>query len=94
MKKINKGKIKELFFDLRYRLAYMIFPEIFDDFDDMEERLSGLLDHVTGGLLSKTNYTLQTMISSANDYQQRCCDECEYYLAANQTEKEGEENDR
>ena len=78
--------MKEWFYRLRFKLAYWICPEFFDD---MEERFSGLLCHTTGGLLSKTNYTLQGMITAVDDYQQRCCDECEYYLNAHQTEKGG-----
>ena len=32
---------------------------------------------MTGGLLSKTNYTAQEMISAAEDYQQKVCGECD-----------------
>ena len=35
---------------------------------------SEFLCHMTGGALSKTNYTAQAMISAAEDYQQRICD--------------------
>ena len=38
---------------------------------------SEFLCHMTGGLLSKTNYTAQEMISAADDYQQRVCGECD-----------------
>ena len=76
--------MKEWFYRLRLRLAYWICPEYFDD---IEERLSGLLWHTTGGLLSKTNYTLDEMIRAVDDYQQRCCDECEYYLVDNPIEE-------
>ena len=39
---------------------------------------SEFLCHMTGGLLSETNYTSQAMISAAEDYQQRVCDnDCE-----------------
>lgn len=85
--------MKEWFYRLRFRLAYWICPEFVDD---IEERLSGLLCHTTGGLLGKTNYTLQGMITAVDDYQQRCCDECEYYqdcIAREEAEaklKEGE----
>ena len=44
---------------------------------EMERQLnefSEFLCHVTGNLLSKTNYTAQAMISAAEDYQQRVCD--------------------
>ena len=76
----------EWFYRIRLRLAYLICPEYFED---MEERLSGLLCHTTGGLLSKTNYTLDGMIGAVNDYNQRCCEECEYYIECCQ---EGEDN--
>ena len=38
---------------------------------------SEFLCHMTGGLLSKTNYTAQEMISAAEDYQQKVCGECD-----------------
>ena len=47
---------------------------------EMEKRLnefSEFLCHMTGNLLSKTNYTAQAMISAAEDYQQRVCDDCD-----------------
>lgn len=71
--------MKEKLKKLRYRIAYLIAPDLIDD---LEERLSGLLCHVTGGLLSKANYPLKTMITYADDYQQCICDECD--------EKQGE----
>lgn len=40
-------------------------------------RFSEFLCHMTGGLLSKTNYTAQEMISAAEDYQQNVCGECD-----------------
>ena len=48
---------------------------------EMEKQLnefSKFLCHMTGNLLSKTNYTAQAMINAAEDYQQRVCDnDCE-----------------
>ena len=47
---------------------------------EMEKQLnefSEFLCHMTGGLLSKTNYTAQEMISAAEDYQQNVCGECD-----------------
>ena len=44
---------------------------------EMEKQLnefSEFLCCMTGNLLSKTNYTAQAMISAAEDYQQRVCD--------------------
>ena len=69
--------MKEWFRKLRYNLAYLIAP---DWIDDLEHRLSSLLCEVTGNRLSKPYYPLETMISETRDYQQKCCDECEYYL--------------
>ena len=47
---------------------------------EMEKQLnefSEFLCYMTGGLLSKTNYTAQEMISTAEDYQQNVCGECD-----------------
>lgn len=47
---------------------------------EMQKRLnesSEFLCYMTGGLLSKTNYTAQEMISAAEDYQQKGCGECD-----------------
>ena len=65
--------MKTMFKRFRYWLAYAIAPDLIID---LEERLSGLLCHVTGWMLSKTNYSVETMIAAADDYQQRVCDEC------------------
>lgn len=77
--------MKEWFRRLRYKLAYRIAP---DWIDDLEYRLSGLLCEVTGGRLSKSYYPLEIMTSCARDYQQECCDECEYYLECRKREEE------
>ncbi len=69
--------MKEWFTKLRYKLAYLIAP---DWIDDLEDRLSVLLCEVTGGRLSKAYYPLEIMVSYVRDYQQECCDECEYYI--------------
>ena len=48
--------------------------------EEMQKQLnefSEFLCHMTGGLLSKTNYTAQEMISTAEDYQQNVCGECD-----------------
>ena len=47
---------------------------------EMEKQLnefSEFLCHMTGNLLSKTNYTAKDMIAAAEDYQQRICDDCD-----------------
>lgn len=48
------------------------------DMDCQLEEFSRFLCNQTGGLLSKTNYSAETMISYAEDYQQRVCnDSCD-----------------
>lgn len=37
---------------------------------------SSFLCEMTGGRMSKTNYTVQAMVSEANDHFERICDEC------------------
>jgi hypothetical protein len=76
--------MKEWLRKLRYKLAYIIAP---DWIDDLEHRLSGLLCEVTGSRWSKAYYPLDVMISCVNDYQQKCCDECEYYLEYKKNEE-------
>ena len=78
-------KLKEAFRDFRYGLAYLIAP---DWIDDLEYRLSVFLCNQTGGRLSKCYYTIDTMISAAKDYQQRLCDESEYYIAYEERNRE------
>ena len=68
--------MKEWFRKLRYKLAYLIAPEWIDD---LEDRLSGLLCEVTGGLLSKCYYPLNVMVGEARNYRERECRECEWY---------------
>lgn len=75
MKEIQK--LKEAFKKFRYGLAYLIAP---DWIDDLEYRFSSFLSNQTGNILSKCYYNVNVMISVANDYQQRICDECEYYI--------------
>lgn len=48
--------------------------------EEMQKHLnefSEFLCRMTGGLLSKTNYTAQEMISASEDYQQKVCGECD-----------------
>ena len=60
---------------LRWALAYFIAP---DYYDDLAGRFAQFLYFATGGLLSKTNYSLRTMLDAMNDYNERVCDKCEY----------------
>lgn len=63
----------EWFRNLRWRIAYFLAS---DWIDDLEYRFSVFLCEQTGGRMSKTNYTVEAMISVANDYQMEICDDC------------------
>lgn len=65
--------LKEWLRKIRYKIAYFIAP---DWVDDLENRFSVFLCEQTGSRLSKCYYSIETMRSAANDYQQRLCDEC------------------
>ena len=57
---------------------------------EMQKQLnefSEFLCHMTGGLLSKTNYTAKEMIYAAEDYQQKMCGECDLRTELGQKEK-------
>jgi hypothetical protein len=59
--------------------------------EEMQKQLnmfSEFLCHMTGGLLSKTNYTAQEMISAAEDYQQKVCGECDLRAELEQVKRE------
>ena len=43
---------------------------------------------MTGGRMSKTNYTVQAMVSEANDHFESVCDECSDRKALAEVEKE------
>lgn len=45
--------------------------------DELEAKLSMLLDHVTGGRFAKSTYSIAEMKSFADDYQQSECEMCE-----------------
>jgi hypothetical protein len=64
-----------MFKKVRWALAHFIAP---DYYDDLEERFSEFLCFATGGMLSKTNYSLRTMIDAVRDYDERICGECEF----------------
>lgn len=58
---------------------------------EMQKQLnefSEFLCHITGGLLSKTNYTAQKMVAAAEDYQQRVCDDCDLRSELEQVKRE------
>lgn len=47
-----------------------------EDIEQTMLRFSSFLMEMTGGRMSKTNYTVQAMVSEANDYFESVCDEC------------------
>ena len=47
-----------------------------EEINETISRFERFLVEMTGGRMSKYNYTLDAMISVANDYQQSACDEC------------------
>ena len=64
-----------MFKKLRWALARLIAP---DYYDDLEGRFSQFLYFATGGLLSKTNYPVRTMLDAMRDYDERICNSCEF----------------
>ena len=50
--------------------------EYVDDLEEIEYRFGCFLCEMTGSRMSKTNYTMEAMVSCANDYWQKICDEC------------------
>lgn len=51
-----------------------------EDIEQTMLRFSSFLMEMTGGRMSKTNYTVQAMVAEANDYQQQELDEIEKEL--------------
>ena len=47
-----------------------------EEITDTIYRFEAFLSAMTGNRMSKSNYTLDAMISAANDYQQSLCDGC------------------
>lgn len=60
-----------------------------EDIEQTMLRFSSFLMEMTGGRMSKTNYTVQAMVAEANDYQQRVCDECYDRKQLKKAEEEG-----
>lgn len=50
--------------------------EYVDALEEIEYRFGGFLCKMTGSRMSKTNYTMEAMVSCADDYRQEICDEC------------------
>lgn len=75
-----KGRIKHI----RHYIAYIIAPDMIND---LERRLSSFLENQTGGRLSKPYYSVDTMISEANDRQQRICEDCDRKRSEGEWEK-------
>lgn len=65
--------VRQLYAELKRYEDLDMTPE---DIDQTMLNFSSFLMEMTGGRMSKTNYTVQAMVAEANDYQQRECDEC------------------
>lgn len=65
--------MKELWRKVRWKIAYAIAP---DWIDDLEHRLSTFLWYQTNGRMSKAYYTVDAMLSEANNYRMEECCEC------------------
>ena len=59
-----------------------------EDIEQTMLRFSSFLMEMTGGRMSKTNYTVQAMVAEANDYQQRELDEIEKELEQVKAERD------
>ena len=59
-----------------------------EDIEQTMLRFSSFLMEMTGGRMSKTNYTVQAMVSEANDYQQQELDEIEGELEKVKAERD------
>lgn len=70
--------MREWWRKLRWRIAYLIAS---DWIDDLEYRFSVFLCEQTGGRMSKCYYTVEAMISEAENCRMRECDECEFRRA-------------
>lgn len=76
--------MKEWFKVARFCMARFIAPDLIED---LETRLSSLLCHCTGGKLSKSYYTVDTMRRAVDDYQCELCQECECFKRAEELEE-------
>jgi len=74
---VNKPDKNKLLSEVAARLAAYedigLSPE---EITDMIYRFEAFLSAMTGNRMSKSNYTLDAMISAADEYQQSLCDEC------------------
>ena len=59
-----------------------------EDIEQTMLRFSSFLMEMTGGQMSKTNYTVQAMVAVANDYQQQELDEIEKELEQVKAERD------
>lgn len=93
LKKSCWGKSAHVVDDER-RKAAIALSTLQDENEEMQKQLnmfSEFLCYMTGGLLSKTNYTAQAMIEAAEDYQQRVCDDCDLRAKLEQVKQERDE---
>lgn len=59
-----------------------------EEIEQQFKNFSSFLMEMTGGRMSKTNYTVQAMVSEANDHFESVCDECSDRQGLAEIEKE------
>lgn len=65
------------FAEIRHRLSEYEDLELTpEEIEQQFKNFSSFLMEMTGGSMSKTNYTVQAMVSEANDHFESVCDEC------------------
>lgn len=74
---VNKNTLRSMVRQLYDALkAYEDLEMTPEGIEQQLKNFSSFLMEMTGGRMSKTNYTVQAMVEQANDCQQRECDEC------------------
>ena len=74
---INKDTLRHMVRQLYNELkAYEDLEMTPEDIEHTLKNFSSFLMEMTGGRMSKTNYTVQAMVAEANDHFESVCDEC------------------
>lgn len=78
--------VRQLYTALKQYEELEMTPEAIEN---QLNNFSSFLMEMTGGRMSKTNYTVQAMVSEANDHFESVCDECSDRTALNRYEGMG-----
>lgn len=77
--------VRQLYTELKRYEDLEMTPE---SIEQQLKNFSSFLMEMTGGRMSKTNYTVQAMVSEANDHFESVCDECADRQQLAEVEKE------